>query len=270
MGPPRSQTRRACDRCHAQKIRCPRGNQHSKESCSRCSNAGVRCVYSPALLTGRPVTNPIILSTQMSNNSALPFSSTSWDSMDVPSPSNLAPPINYLDNGTWNPQVLSLENTFDPNLDLDQAFDPEILVDVNSAGVLGDGRVPTATSTASLPSTADDSSSTETLRLWPPPSADIIEVCIKQLSELSVRLYPVYRTSCLFANAQKANPGSLLSSTTFDTVTYFLQEKHASDTAASHGSRALFEIFQSSRNLLDVLHRVQATTSASSPDSQAY
>jgi hypothetical protein len=37
--------RTACDRCHSQKIRCPRDPAH--EICDRCQKAGKSCVFSP-------------------------------------------------------------------------------------------------------------------------------------------------------------------------------------------------------------------------------
>lgn len=38
-------TRSACDRCHSQKLRCPK--QPGSAACSRCSKARAACVYSP-------------------------------------------------------------------------------------------------------------------------------------------------------------------------------------------------------------------------------
>ena len=266
MRPTGSRVRRACDRCHAQKLRCPRDDGNSKESCSRCSKAGVLYVYSPPQPTGRPATHPCgtekdtITSTQTSYGSALPVNSTSWDLMNVLNPSNLSPPINSFSSEPWDSQVPGLENVLDPNVDLSQVLDPEFSkeLDVDPAGLSRHNSFSYVSPSSSHQNTAEDASSAPVLKLWPPPNADAAEVCIKQLSEISLRLHPVYRTSCMFENAQKANPGSLLSSTAFSTVTYFLQEKNISDTTASHGCKALFEIFQSSRCLLDVIHQVQA------------
>ncbi|KAJ9150448.1 hypothetical protein NKR23_g3846 [Pleurostoma richardsiae] len=39
-------TRLACDRCHSQKLRCPK--QPGSLLCTRCLKAGAACVYSPA------------------------------------------------------------------------------------------------------------------------------------------------------------------------------------------------------------------------------
>lgn len=46
----------ACDRCHSQKLRCPRSSNGSEanEPCVRCQKAGVRCNISVTQKTGRP------------------------------------------------------------------------------------------------------------------------------------------------------------------------------------------------------------------------
>lgn len=46
----------ACDRCHGQKLRCPRSSSGSEanEPCRRCQKAGVRCNISVTQKTGRP------------------------------------------------------------------------------------------------------------------------------------------------------------------------------------------------------------------------
>ena len=50
--------RYACDRCHSQKLRCPRAIEPEKgspdEPCSRCRKAGVPCVVSLRGKVGRP------------------------------------------------------------------------------------------------------------------------------------------------------------------------------------------------------------------------
>ncbi|KAE8143854.1 hypothetical protein BDV38DRAFT_276923 [Aspergillus pseudotamarii] len=47
--------RTACDNCQLSKVRCSRG----KPSCWRCSQSGVKCVYSPLRRTGRPPKNNV-------------------------------------------------------------------------------------------------------------------------------------------------------------------------------------------------------------------
>ncbi|KAF2874838.1 hypothetical protein BDV95DRAFT_300101 [Massariosphaeria phaeospora] len=44
MGP---QHRRSCDRCHAQKMRCVKGNSPHDDRCLRCAKQGALCQYSP-------------------------------------------------------------------------------------------------------------------------------------------------------------------------------------------------------------------------------
>lgn len=44
--------RRACDRCHTQKLSCKR--QGDTESCIRCTRASINCVFSPSKKRGKP------------------------------------------------------------------------------------------------------------------------------------------------------------------------------------------------------------------------
>lgn len=48
--------RSACDRCRAQKLRCPQTEPQSNEPCARCERAGAICVTSSARPLGRPRT----------------------------------------------------------------------------------------------------------------------------------------------------------------------------------------------------------------------
>lgn len=48
-----NRTRSACDRCHTQKLRCPK--QAGSTTCARCLKAGARCVYSPPGTNFTPV-----------------------------------------------------------------------------------------------------------------------------------------------------------------------------------------------------------------------
>lgn len=51
---PTSAKRASCDRCHLQKIRCPRPDSDDLSSCARCRYLGIQCVYSAPLPRGRP------------------------------------------------------------------------------------------------------------------------------------------------------------------------------------------------------------------------
>lgn len=52
---PHPVTRFACNRCHEQKLRCPR-NPIPGQPCGRCANAGAVCKFEPPLRPGRPST----------------------------------------------------------------------------------------------------------------------------------------------------------------------------------------------------------------------
>jgi hypothetical protein len=90
--------------------------------------------------------------------------------------------------------------------------------------------------------------------LWP-PKEDSIEICIRQLSDLNVRLYPVYKASCSFAEAQKSHSGAVFSAATFHIMTTLLEES----TPTQQKCTAISETFNASRSLLNIVHQLQAT-----------
>ncbi|KAH7006756.1 hypothetical protein EDB80DRAFT_644772 [Ilyonectria destructans] len=55
---PEKPLRLACNRCHAQKLRCPRSSESDRngpdETCSRCLKAGAQCIVSKRGKVGRP------------------------------------------------------------------------------------------------------------------------------------------------------------------------------------------------------------------------
>ncbi|KAF4844674.1 Transcription factor ACEII [Colletotrichum siamense] len=75
--PPRN--RQACDRCHSQKLRCPK--QAGSAVCARCSKASVACVYSPA--GPRPTTQDfaILEAPLVAETSALDWEPFSFDQL---------------------------------------------------------------------------------------------------------------------------------------------------------------------------------------------
>ncbi|PQE06105.1 Nonribosomal peptide synthetase 14 protein [Rutstroemia sp. NJR-2017a BBW] len=94
--------------------------------------------------------------------------------------------------------------------------------------------------------------------LWP-PKEDSIEICIRQLSDLNARLYPVYKASCSFAEAQKSHSGALFSAATFHILTTLLEES----TPLQQKCNAISETFNASRSLLNIVHQLQATSASS-------
>lgn len=91
MPPPR--TRQACDRCHGQKLRCPK--QPGSAVCTRCSKAAVPCVYSPSGLPLPPAAAPppqelFLPGAQNDDNPNLDWFSFSFDHLPSPSATALA------------------------------------------------------------------------------------------------------------------------------------------------------------------------------------
>ncbi|OKL63921.1 hypothetical protein UA08_00473 [Talaromyces atroroseus] len=302
--------RRACDRCHNQKLRCPRHNSNDNESCMRCLEIGASCVYSAPKPTGRPSSKHYSRahisrdraqrdSSSSSNSTAASGSSritatTQPSSMDkpivedaaVPLPplpalhapmmaaaaANLAPDFSSPmvtvadltltgadDSHEWTSflgydlhQVnVSNNREFESfPVDVDNFIADGLLVDNNSYAHdtgISEARIGSTSTTSRLP------------RLWP-RRADQTEVLNRRLSDLNTRLYPVYKTSCLYVDAQKEFPDALILNATFDAASNFL----ASDTSVrrseneqqpERGCKAVIETFQTSADLLDVLHQ---------------
>ena len=53
-GPVSTPKRQSCDRCHGQKLRCPRPSNGNSGACERCIRSKAQCVYSSSLPKGRP------------------------------------------------------------------------------------------------------------------------------------------------------------------------------------------------------------------------
>ena len=258
-------SRLACDRCHGQKLRCPRTTRDNNDSCSRCLKAGVSCVYSAPLPTGRPAASPTASRMEAARvddtpiSFELPVNAASWASPNV---TNLAQfSVETDDTDVWGPQVLDFDNdAFNSDLDLRNLFTPNSVGDIlATAGAQGRNTppLPVTDLTESLnarQTSTDEVQAGRLPNLWPSSGTDTTEACIRQLSDLSVRSCPVYKTSCSFESAQKEHPGALLSSDAFETVSHFLRGENTLQTAAVRGCHALFEIFYSSRCLLDILH----------------
>ena len=107
----------ACDRCHGQKLRCPRPVDGGSATvpCIRCQRAGTVCNISSPLKTGRP-SKALKLQArtdQRSGSISPPSSRTSSNNAtngQVPETSSTIVADNRLKNGTYPCQ--ELENTF--------------------------------------------------------------------------------------------------------------------------------------------------------------
>ena len=173
-------SKRACDRCHAQKLRCPRSDLDSEESCSRCLNAGAHCVYSAPLPTGRPSNNlaankKAAHTYSRSTTSAPAFMDSGYlvNSATSTSPnleSLLQTALHTDTSMPWDPQLLDFSNIFGPSL----------VDDTPQWDTLDGGSIP------SLDASSDASSES-----WPKlycttwssrANADDTKACIRQLS----------------------------------------------------------------------------------------
>ncbi|KAI0169411.1 hypothetical protein GGR52DRAFT_520366 [Hypoxylon sp. FL1284] len=75
--------RSSCDRCHSQKLKCPK--QPGLPTCTRCLRAGAACVFSPAGLPARrPIPSPPCLDDDTAMQ--LDWASLSWDTTLGPPP----------------------------------------------------------------------------------------------------------------------------------------------------------------------------------------
>ncbi|KAL9093353.1 MAG: hypothetical protein Q9165_004094 [Trypethelium subeluteriae] len=126
-------------------------------------------------------------------------------------------------------------------------------------GVDDDASQEPSTLPACSPSNTHEPQLVKLPKLWP-PHADITEICIRQLSDLNARLYPVYRTSRSFNPAQQKYAGPLISAAAFDAVTTLLDGTTTITTHTMQKCNAICELFSASRSLVDITHRLQATT----------
>ena len=250
--------RRACDRCRRHKLRCPRNDLSNHDSCSRCLNAGAQCIYSPSLPTGRPAaglsaTRKAAAQANQSPSSfasQLPIDTSTWTLPDQD-------PFTAHIDGTsdaWNPQPMNLDNLFDTDLDVenDSIFDTLVAAAYSESGDMPSLPAAAPSIEVDVPRSSlnGDVSNSEV-----PKAIDNSEVCIRQLADLSVRLYIAYRCTCSFGKRQKDHPGALLSSGAFGSVAHFLQGDDHVESVALGGCKVLYEIFLSSKCLADILHQ---------------
>ena len=304
--------RRSCDRCHGQKLRCPRRGLNNSDSCFRCLRLGVPCVYSVSLPKGRPsahrraggtivpVSCPLPLPTLPPEPTSSPLAHLvpGCDNDTSPNPSTISAASSniptawpLLDDATFFQSPVQLDWGWSSNtpwsgsvdsLNLDPSTDLPLTNATQDTGTHGrgenDGMVTTLTAAAnSFMSPADcasplitepsspnhlESSAFRLARLSPP--IDETEICIRKLSDLRAHLHPIYKASCSITSACHGNPGALLSAAAFDAVTVLLGEWPVVRAPVKDKCNLLYEIFSTSRNLLDIMYQLQATTTIAS------
>ncbi|KAE8149913.1 hypothetical protein BDV25DRAFT_120075 [Aspergillus avenaceus] len=219
-----TQFRRACDRCHSQKLRCQRtGNR----SCDRCEKAGANCVFSPSrrmrkvhqnhqedptlLSTSAISSNPIFVNETLPLDDLLPFD---LDSADWTFPTTDLMECDF-ENGLYN--------TFSPS------FDPSIAPSfpVLDALTLGSSNPFSTTasqeadpscfnySSMSDPSVSDLSLPSHPAPLVTEPQHLPHEQWIRQISDLHIKLY---QHTAITPPGTSSNPRTSQYSVTLDSL----------------------------------------------------
>ncbi|KAI3069596.1 hypothetical protein CBS147343_6064 [Aspergillus niger] len=223
--------RLSCDRCYAQKLRCPRPSTNDDASCIRCLRQKVQCVYSTALPKGRPRAAVRACAAGAGATAGAPPITTTTTTA-APSSSVTAPPIfstedlasltglstsGWLPDPTWEDSFCFLSSQVVPQPPpLDTTPPPRSL---SASGL------------------------------------DNPENCVGRLSDLATRLHAVYQTT----RALSDHP--LITNAAFEAVTTLfnapLSPPSAATTAATTNLR---ETFTSSRHLLETItHLLWAT-----------
>lgn len=283
--PPTNLPKRAsCDRCHSQKLRCPRRTANDEDSCARCFRQGAACVYSSPLPKGRPrgtksTTNRATETENLAFNQSNPSSSNTSISLLPPTPVHASPVLPTLDarhpSTGFSEEELSLvanswsSSNWDWTLD-DQAL--HTLASLPSGVALGTESSelippPHSHQHPTLPSaleSLDDFHSHDGAPVssssLSPPRTDDIELRVQQLSDLTSRLYLIYRASCgLNVLPKNEHPGSRTTTTVFEAVTALFQEE-SSPIVSNISSGALNETFTACRTLLEILSRLLENT----------
>ena len=218
-------------------------------------------MYSAPLPTGRPTTNRsaaekhAVPAAYVSVRSDPRDDTSIWTASDT---SGIPQPWIQADtNYSWDPDLLDLDPSFDPGWNTNAPL-------VAGLECANTTYLPTTDPTKAHPAgliSIEEPRSGRLPSLWSPPSStDTTESCIKQLSDLSIRLYLVYKTSCKLAAAQEEHPGVVLSSLAFETFAAYLQADSTLEKPAGRGCKALDELFCATRSLLDVLHDIEGST----------
>lgn len=282
--PPTNQPKRAsCDRCHSQKLRCPRRTPHDEDSCTRCFRQGAICVYSSPLPKGRPrgtksTTNRATeTETSAFNQRNHSNSSSRSDSISLlpPTPahvSSLIPPLDTCNssNGFPEEELGFIANPWSSS-NCEWTSDDQALYDLDSLPI---GVTFGAGSNEMVPpphahGRPDISAALETLdnlhghdrppvtsSSSSPPRIDDTELRVRQLSDLTSRLYLVYRASCaLNVVPRNEHSGPPVTTTVFEAVTALFQEK-PSLVVGNTISNALDETFTACRTLLEIVSQL--------------
>ncbi|KGO65246.1 hypothetical protein PITC_072410 [Penicillium italicum] len=282
--------RQSCDRCHGQKLRCTREGSGKTDPCVRCLRQDVQCVYSATLRKGRRPSghrqggsSRSCISTTTppsSRNSSLelledlvpPFADSTFEALGMGSIFSAPVSVDMAgDIWPWEPALGFPEGDINPMM---AGIPPEFL-----------GQPQDQNCTAAAPSLSrqygglnpsEKAAELASSSLGSTEGSQNIADELAKLSELSVRLYPLYRSSSeLMTNRGLMNiPNSLISDTIFESIAEWLApgEPHVPHGLAAHPSSAsssyqtrshtrrdvIEDTFCASRHLLGILRRLQS------------
>ena len=300
-GPVSSPKRQSCDRCHGQKLRCPRPSNGRSGACERCIRSKAQCVYSSSLPKGRPSANRKNM--QNANASSVKSSShrneaTNGEvSFGVDNNSDLAivtetitveeQHADQMATVTWdNPMTMDWMEYIDNNLpeagwaDLGYADFCDITIDPPSAPDLSNNIAGEQMQQSSGQAEVHPSSTSK---------KEEPETAVACLSRLSHRLYSLYSEVLEMVNSPGAldpvdttalNAGPFANDSAFQTLTGWLvrassgtvdssaragNQENLTYTDGRDGCDVLQDVFSASQDLLNTLHSLNDESSKLSP-----
>lgn len=275
--PPSNQPKRAsCDRCHSQKLRCLRRTANDEDSCARCFRQGAKCVYSSPLPKGRPrgnksTTSRTTQTEQSTFNQGNRSSSSACNSILPPTSvhaSSIRPTLDPSQPSTgFSEEELGFVANSWSTSDWDWTSDDQALNTLASLPIgITIGAEPSELNprphpilSAALESFNDfhnNDGIAPSSSLLSPSRINDTEIRVEQLSELTSRLYLIYRASCgLTGEPQNDHSGSQVTTTVFEAVTALFQEDTA-PMASNTIYSSLNETFTACRTLLEILSRL--------------
>jgi len=248
-----SYKRQACDRCHIKKLRCVRTPSSDGSPCSRCRRQNVDCVYHSSTPNRNPITHHAtknVTSSHLSNESS---SSAELGSSDAAI--SFAGELDdlFLELSQF-PASIQLENTWWP-LGLNDMADLHDATEfLGHENTVPDPALPYLAELGSERPHVD----IQGPKLWP-LAPDAVELCVRQLSDLNVRLYSVYRVTCVFRSTQgQQNPtNSLITDAAFQCASIMFGTGSTIKVDSARPCKALDEAFSISLEFLVILQRLQ-------------
>ncbi|KAJ5692061.1 hypothetical protein N7462_001484 [Penicillium macrosclerotiorum] len=258
-------SRQSCDRCHGQKLRCSRKSPGKTDPCVRCLRQGARCVYSATLRKGRRPSGH----RQAGATSRSPAAAVLSDPGEIDGGPLL--PLDCTGAAVWPWEPTSV--CFGADVNLAAAGElPGSLPDIDMDWALA---TPLLSHPPHLTPPLDRIDAV--LEAWGTEEAANVGDNIAQLSELSVRLYPLYRSSGVFTTMRRSRDlhRSLIGDSLFESIAEWLvpdgtrilpammsqstvpSPNRGTATSTGTGTNILYETLSASRQLLCILCSLQ-------------